>query len=182
VRLDQRHAMLEGMSSFDEVWKKFVDPTSNQVVVATLVSNQVNGVVGVTKAALVNFTSSDSDDANGQYLASDPGAGVQLFSDRWVGGTPPSGVDEAFVEGQPYARQHADNVGLEIHKSAKTGAYRCTVTLASWGNATFTLEGAFMADVLVAVGDSVGPDAGFGAAEPAVYMLSLKVVPVPGTP
>jgi hypothetical protein len=170
------------MSSFDQVWAEFVDPKSNHAVIATLISNQVDGVVGVAKAALTNYLSEDPDDADGQYLASDAGAGVQLFSDRWVDSAPPAGIDEAFVLGQPYARQQADNVGLEIHKAAKTGAYRCIVTLASWGNATFTLEGTFMADVLVAVADSVGPDTGAGTPEPAVYLLSLKVVSIPETP
>jgi hypothetical protein len=86
---------------------------------------------------------------------------------------------EGFVEGQPYDRKKQDNVGLEIHKSRETGDYRCVVTLGSWGNATFTLVGGFQADVLVAIADSVGPDAGAGTPEPAVYTLSLRVVPVP---
>jgi hypothetical protein len=83
------------------------------------------------------------------------------------------------VDGQPYAREKQDIVGLEVHKSARTGDYRCVVTLGSWGNAMFTASGGFQADVLVAVGDSVGPDRGAGTPEPAVYTLSLKVVPVP---
>lgn len=166
------------MSSFDDVFAQVMDQATSVGAVATLTSNQVNGVVSVTKAALESFLGDDSD-AYGRYLGTDGTGGVQLFSDRWTGATPPGGLQEAFVDGQPYARQKQDNLGLEVHKSARTGDYRCVLTLGSWGNATFTLTGGFQADVLVAVGDSVGPDRGAGTAEPAVYMLSLKVVPVP---
>jgi hypothetical protein len=155
-----------------------MDQTTSVAAVATLTSNQVNGVVSVTKAALESLLGDDTD-AYGRYLGTDDIGGVQLFSDRWAGETPPSGLQEAFVDGQPYARQKQDNVGLEVHKSARTGDYRCIVTLGSWGNATFTLTGGFQADLLVAEGDSVGPDRGAGTPEPAVYTLSLKVVSVP---
>ena len=70
-------------------------------------------------------------------------------------------------------------MGPEVHNSARTGGYRCAVTLGSGGNAKFTLIGEFQPDLLVAVGDSIGPDGGAGTPEPAVYTLSLKVVPVP---
>jgi hypothetical protein len=166
------------MSSFDDVFTQVMDQTASVGAVATLTSNQVNGVVSVTKAALGPILGDDSD-AYGRYLGTDETSGVQLFSDRWVGASPPGGLQEAFVDGQPYARQEQDDMGLEVHKSARTGDYRCVVTLGSWGNATFTLTGGFQADVLVAVADSVGPDRGAGTPEPAVYTLSLKVVPVP---
>jgi hypothetical protein len=167
------------MSSFNEVFSKVMDQTTSVLAVATLTSNQVDGVVGVTKAALGPILSEDEDDAYGRYLGTDGSGGVQLFSDRWAGPIPPAGLQEAFVDGQPYDRRHQDNVGLEVHKSQTTGDYRCVVTLASWGNASFALKGGFQADVLVAVGDSVGPDRDAGPAEPAVYTLSMKVVAAP---
>lgn len=166
------------MSTFDEVFEKLSRPGSGLLVVATLASNQVNGVVSVTKVGLDWSLSTDPDDAAGGFLvSSDDGDGIQLFSDRWKGATQPTGIAEAFVEGQPYDRGQADDVGIEVHRSVKTGAYRCTVILNSWGRARFSIEGTFLADLLVGAADSIGPDAGAGTPEPAVYVLSLKIVP-----
>jgi hypothetical protein len=167
------------MSSFDDVFEDVMGREPNTLAIATLTSNQVNGVVGVAKAVVGPIFSEDRDDAYGRYLGTDDPDGVQLFSDRWVADTPPAGIDEGFVQGQPYPRNKQDNLGFAVHKSLSTGAYRCVLTLASWGGGTFTLQGAFEADVLVAVAASVGPDTGAGPAEPAVYTLSLKVVQGP---
>jgi hypothetical protein len=171
------------MSTFDEVFAQMSPSSAQETLsaIGTLVSNQVNGVVSTAKFALGWFWSFDDADVYRGFLATDDGSGgVQLFSDRWAGATPQAGLPEGWVEGQPYARDKADDLGVEIHKSSATGEYTCLITLNSWGKGVLTLRGHFVEDVLVAVGDSIGQDSGAGTPRPAVYLLSLKVVRNPG--
>lgn len=119
-------------------------------MVATIVSNQTNGIASFARAVLVRYSAERP--FRHDYFATPSDSGVQLFSDRWVRDL--SG-DPDFVQGQPFDRSKDDMLGVQV-RPVGDGSYRVTLILASWGNVKFDLSATCEGGLIMGWGNPVG--------------------------